>query len=105
MPGKIGTSLQKTTLSDKRIADLLTNGGNGKYPPHGKSVAGWSANPSARKKPAAMGRSFCLVSQVRIPTLDANLGSLTLTTDITFSLGSAGYNSPASPLQENCPDG
>jgi len=33
-----------------------------------------------------------LVPQVRVPTLDANLGSLTLTTGITSSLDPAIYN-------------
>src|ERR1019366_1859335 len=34
-----------------------------------------------------------IVPQVRVPTLDAKLGSLTLTTDITSSLDPAIYNS------------
>ncbi len=42
--GKIGPSLQKTTLSEKQIADLLTNGAAGKKAPHGKPVAGLSAD-------------------------------------------------------------
>ncbi len=42
--GKIGPSLQKTTLSEKQIADLLTNGAAGKKAPHAKGVAGLSAD-------------------------------------------------------------
>ncbi len=42
--GKIGPSLQKTALSEKQIADLLTNGAAGKKAPHSKAVAGLSAD-------------------------------------------------------------
>ena len=38
--GKVGPSLQKTSLTDKQIADLLTNGAAGKKAPHAKGVAG-----------------------------------------------------------------
>ncbi len=42
--GKIGPSLQKTSLSEKQIADVLTNGAPGKKAPHSKPVAGVSAD-------------------------------------------------------------
>jgi hypothetical protein len=45
--------------------------------------------PPDRMERASLG----LVPQVRVPILDANLGSLTLTTDITFSLAPSMYNS------------
>jgi len=41
--GKIGPSLQKTSLSEKQIAELITNGAAGKKAPHTKGVAGVSA--------------------------------------------------------------
>lgn len=42
--GKIGPSLQKTSLSEKQIADLVANGAAGKKAPHTKAVAGLSAD-------------------------------------------------------------
>jgi mono/diheme cytochrome c family protein len=42
--GKVGPSLQKTSLSEKQIADLLANGAAGKKAPHSKGVAGLSAD-------------------------------------------------------------
>ena len=38
--GKIGPSLQKTTLSPAQIADVLTKGAEGKKAPHSKGIAG-----------------------------------------------------------------
>jgi cytochrome c553 len=45
--GKVGPSLQKTSLSEKQIADLLTNGAAGKKAPHSKAVAGLSADQAS----------------------------------------------------------
>ncbi len=42
--GKVGPSLQKTSLSQQQIADLLTNGAAGKKAPHSKGVAGLTAD-------------------------------------------------------------
>lgn len=42
--GKVGPSLQKSTLSAAQIDDLLTNGAAGKKAPHAKAVAGVSAD-------------------------------------------------------------
>ena len=42
--GKVGPSLQKTSLSEKQIADLIANGAAGKKAPHSKGVAGVSAD-------------------------------------------------------------
>jgi mono/diheme cytochrome c family protein len=42
--GKVGPSLQKTTLSEKQIADLIANGAAGKKAPHTKGVSGVSAD-------------------------------------------------------------
>jgi mono/diheme cytochrome c family protein len=42
--GKVGPSLQKTTLSEAQVADLLTNGAAGKKAPHAKAVSGVSAD-------------------------------------------------------------
>jgi mono/diheme cytochrome c family protein len=42
--GKVGPSLQKTSLSEKQVADLLTNGAAGKKAPHSKGVAGLTAD-------------------------------------------------------------
>jgi cytochrome c len=42
--GKIGPSLQKTSLSEKQIADMVANGAAGKKAPHTKGVAGLSAD-------------------------------------------------------------
>jgi len=41
--GKIGPSLQKTSLSEKQIDELITNGAAGKKAPHTKGIAGLSA--------------------------------------------------------------
>ena len=45
--GKIGPSLQKTSLSEKQIADVITNGAPGKKAPHAKGVAGVSADQAS----------------------------------------------------------
>jgi mono/diheme cytochrome c family protein len=42
--GKIGPSLQKATVSQQQITDLVTNGAAGKKAPHSKGVAGLSAD-------------------------------------------------------------
>jgi mono/diheme cytochrome c family protein len=42
--GKVGPSLQKSTLSAAQIDELLTNGAAGKKAPHAKAVAGVSAD-------------------------------------------------------------
>lgn len=42
--GKVGPSLQKTSLSEKQVADLISNGAAGKKAPHSKGVAGISAD-------------------------------------------------------------
>ena len=44
--GKVGPALTKTTLSPKQIADVLENGAAGKKAPHGKGVAGITADQS-----------------------------------------------------------
>ena len=41
--GKVGPSLQKTTLDQKQITDYLTKGEAGKKAPHSKAVAGLTA--------------------------------------------------------------
>ncbi len=41
--GKIGPSLQKTSLNAQQITDLLTNGAAGKKAPHSKPMAGLTA--------------------------------------------------------------
>ncbi len=41
--GKSGPSLQKTTLTQAQIDELLTKGAAGKKAPHAKAVAGLSA--------------------------------------------------------------
>ena len=46
--GKIGPSLQKTWLSEKQIADLLTNGAAGKKAPHSKPISGLSADQATQ---------------------------------------------------------
>lgn len=38
--GKIGPSLQKTSMSEKQIAEFVTTGAAGKKAPHTKGVAG-----------------------------------------------------------------
>jgi len=45
--GKIGPSLQKTSLSEKQIDDLIANGAAGKKAPHSKGVAGLSADQAS----------------------------------------------------------
>jgi len=45
--GKVGPSLQKTTLTDAQITDLLTKGAEGKKAPHGKGIAGLTADQAA----------------------------------------------------------
>jgi mono/diheme cytochrome c family protein len=42
--GKIGPSLQKISMSESQVADLLANGAAGKKAPHSKAVAGVSAD-------------------------------------------------------------
>ena len=42
--GKVGPSLQKTSLTEKQIADLISNGAAGKKAPHSKGVAGVTAD-------------------------------------------------------------
>jgi len=42
--GKIGPSLQKTTLSSAQIADVLTKGAEGKKAPHSKAISGLTAD-------------------------------------------------------------
>ena len=37
--GKVGPSLQKTSLNQQQISDLLTNGAAGKKAPHSKGLA------------------------------------------------------------------
>lgn len=47
--GKTGgpPSLQKTTLTQAQITDLLTKGAEGKKAPHGKAVSGLTADQAA----------------------------------------------------------
>jgi mono/diheme cytochrome c family protein len=45
--GKTGPSLQKTALTQAQITDLLTKGAEGKKAPHGKAVAGLTADQAA----------------------------------------------------------
>jgi len=45
--GKVGPSLQKTSLSEKQIDDLIANGAAGKKAPHSKGVAGLSADQAS----------------------------------------------------------
>jgi len=42
--GKVGPALTKTTMSEKQVADLIQNGAAGKKAPHGKGVAGVTAD-------------------------------------------------------------
>jgi mono/diheme cytochrome c family protein len=42
--GKIGPAVKGTKLTDAQIADLLTKGAEGKKAPHGKAVAGLTAD-------------------------------------------------------------
>jgi cytochrome c553 len=45
--GKVGPSLQKTSLSAAQITDLLTNGAAGKKAPHTKGISGLSADQAS----------------------------------------------------------
>ncbi len=45
--GKVGPSLQKTTLTQAQITDLLTKGAEGKKAPHSKAVSGLTADQAA----------------------------------------------------------
>ena len=45
--GKVGPSLQKTSLSEKQIADVLTNGAAGKKAPHSKGISGLTADQAS----------------------------------------------------------
>lgn len=42
--GKVGPAVKGTKMTDAQIADLLTKGEAGKKAPHGKAVAGLSAD-------------------------------------------------------------
>ncbi len=45
--GKVGPSLQKTSMTPAQITDLLTKGAQGKKAPHGKAVAGLTADQAS----------------------------------------------------------
>lgn len=45
--GKVGPSLQKTSMSQAQITDLLTKGADGKKAPHSKAVAGLTADQAS----------------------------------------------------------
>jgi mono/diheme cytochrome c family protein len=45
--GKVGPSLQKTSLTQEQITDLLTKGAEGKKAPHSKAVSGLTADQAA----------------------------------------------------------
>ena len=45
--GKVGPSLQKTSLSAMQITDLLTKGAEGKKAPHSKAMAGLTADQAS----------------------------------------------------------
>ncbi len=45
--GKVGPSLQKTSLTQQQITDLLTKGAEGKKAPHSKAVSGLTADQAA----------------------------------------------------------
>ena len=45
--GKVGPSLQKTTLNQAQITDLLSKGAEGKKAPHSKAISGLSADQAA----------------------------------------------------------
>jgi len=45
--GKSGPALKGTSLSDAQVADLLQKGVTGKKAPHGKAVAGLTADQAA----------------------------------------------------------
>jgi len=45
--GKVGPSLQKTSLSQSQITDLLTKGAEGKKAPHSKAMSGLTAEQAS----------------------------------------------------------
>ena len=45
--GKVGPSLQKTSLTKQQIDDLLTKGAEGKKTPHSKAMSGLTAEQAA----------------------------------------------------------
>jgi mono/diheme cytochrome c family protein len=45
--GKSGPALKGTALTAAQIADVLTNGAPGKKAPHGKALAGFTADQAA----------------------------------------------------------
>ncbi len=45
--GKVGPSLQKTTLTQAQITDLLSKGTAGKKAPHSKAMSGLTADQAA----------------------------------------------------------
>ena len=45
--GKSGPALKGTALTPAQIADVLTNGAPGKKAPHGKALAGMTADQAA----------------------------------------------------------
>ena len=45
--GKSGPALKGTSLTAAQIADVLTNGAPGKKAPHGKALAGMTADQAA----------------------------------------------------------
>jgi len=45
--GKVGPSLQKTSMSEQQVTDLLTKGAEGKKAPHGKAMAGMTADQAS----------------------------------------------------------
>ena len=45
--GKVGPSLQKTSMSAAQITDLLTKGAEGKKAPHSKAMAGLTADQAS----------------------------------------------------------
>jgi mono/diheme cytochrome c family protein len=42
--GKVGPSLQKTSMTQEQIVDLLTKGASGKKAPHSKAISGLTAD-------------------------------------------------------------
>jgi mono/diheme cytochrome c family protein len=46
--GKVGPSLQTTALNQQQITDLLISGAAGKKAPHGKAVAGLTADQAGQ---------------------------------------------------------
>jgi len=42
--GKVGPSLQKTSMTQDQIVDLLTKGASGKKAPHSKAMSGLTAD-------------------------------------------------------------